>query len=419
MAKSAKIDVGAIHAAIGREDYLTVIDEVRAAMIADPIAAMADPTINDWLGRRYRDIFPQEAVSDSAVVKTAKAPFPLHLVDPRSARERVARRMIKDISDEEIASELPPPQLGSLGTTTLVFAPGLLTGLLPVLAFQSLWPRIQRRFGIRVIAVDSHPMRSSEDNVADLENAIERGISVRTDLDAGYITEADSPTPPEGDILLMGYSKGSPDILTLLARRPDLAPRIRGFIGWAGAVGGSYAANDIYAKIKDNKNIDVMTDMTGSLGRQLFRLAPVVQLQRVNRRLDEYDVKGALNSLTTTYRDEFIAENQDQFEELGIPMFFMSGATSIFDVPWFQVQGTFDLKKHDKFNDMQLTQAQARPPGQNVPHLAMFNANHWDLSYDTFPWYATMGSTKLKNPFAREAALAAIVLFMSEIGLMD
>ena len=59
------------------------------------------------------------------------------------------------------------------------------------------------------------------------------------------ITADDNPTPPEGDIFLMGYSKGSPDILTLLTKRPDLAPRIKGFAAWAGAVGGSYAANDI------------------------------------------------------------------------------------------------------------------------------------------------------------------------------
>lgn len=414
-----ELDTSVIQDALGKEDYLTVIREVRDAMTADPISAIADPVINDWLGRRYRNIFMQEAVADARTVKNSQAPFPLNLVDKRSLREKVGQRMVKTIGADEIAAELPPAQLGSLGNTTIVFAPGLLTGLLPVLAFQTVWPRIQSRFGIKVVAVDSHPMASTESNVRDLENAIERGIGVRTDLEAGYVTADDNPTPPEGDIFLMGYSKGSPDILTLLTKRPDLAPRIKGFAAWAGAVGGSYAANDIYDKIKNLPEYDAVKGMSGEVGRLLLRMAPIIQMQRVNRRLDEYDFKGALRSLTTWYREEFIEENQDLFMEMGIPMFYFSGATTIFEVPWFQVQGTFDLAKYDVENDMQLTQSQAKPPLPFSPHLAKFRANHWDLSYDTFPWYASLGSTKLKDPFAREPAVAAIVLFMSEIGLLD
>jgi hypothetical protein len=49
----------------------------------------------------------------------------------------------------------------------------------------------------------------------------------------------------------------------------------------------------------------------------------------------------------------------------------------------------------------------------------MFHANHWDLSYDAFPWYETLGSHKLTNPFARKPAMAAMLLFMSEIGIID
>lgn len=167
-----------------------------------------------------------------------------------------------------------------------------MTGLLPVLAFQQVWPRIQPRFGIRVIAVDAHPMASSEANVGDLENAIEKGIGVRTDLEAGFITAADGPTPPAGDVFLIGYSKGSPDILTLLARRPDLAPRIKGFAAWAGAVGGSYAANDIHDKINNMPEYDAVKGMSGEIGKLMLRMAPIVQIQRVNRR--HHDLRGPL-----------------------------------------------------------------------------------------------------------------------------
>ena len=80
-------------------------------------------------------------------------------------------------------------------------------------------------------------MRSSEKNVVDLENAIERGVGFADGQPSELVTAEDNPTPP-GDVILIGYSKGSPDILALLAARPDLAPRIKAVIGWAGAVGG-------------------------------------------------------------------------------------------------------------------------------------------------------------------------------------
>ena len=408
---------GDITYALARKDYPEVIALVREAMTDDPQAALNDPVINSWLGRRYRNIFLEEAVSNPDVVKNSQAPFPISLVDPRSSREKVAKRMISNISDEEITEELPPAEPSGFANTTLVFAPGLLTGLLPNLAFQSVWPKLINRFRVKIAVTDSHPMRSTEANVADLENVIEHGVGV-SPIDASFITADLNPVPP-GDIVLMGYSKGAPDILTLLARRPDLAPRVRAVIGWAGAVRGSYLANGIYDQIKDIPAFDTVEAMSGDIGKLMLRLAPVIQINNVNRRLDEYDIKGAIRSLTTTYREEFLEENGADIEALGIPMFNFTGSTHLMEVPYYQRQGTLELLKYDKYNDMQLTQEQAKLPAANAPHLSMFHANHWDLSYDTFPWYTTLGSTKLKDPFAREAAMAAILLLMSEIGIMD
>jgi hypothetical protein len=403
--------------AMARKDYTEVIRLVREAVVADPQAALNDPVISAWLGRRYRNIFITEALANPDAVKNSQAPFPINLVDPRSDRERVARRMISNISDEEVSDELPPAEPSGFADTTLVFAPGLLTGLLPNLAFQSVWPKVMNRFRVKIAIADSHPMRSTEANVADLENVLEHGIGV-SPIDASFITAEHNPTPP-GDVILMGYSKGSPDILTLLARRPDLAGRIKAVIGWAGAVKGSYLANDIHRQIKELPAFDTVQALSGDIGKLMLRLAPVIQINNVNRRLDEYDIKGALESLTTTYRLSFLEEHGEAINSLGIPMFNFTGSTHLMEVPYYQRQGTLELLKYDKYNDMQLTQDQARLPAPNAPLLSMFHANHWDLSYDTFPWYTTLGSTKLKDPFAREAALASILLFMGEIGLMD
>jgi hypothetical protein len=407
-----------IEAALQAEDYATVIAKVRLAMDADPNAAMADPVIRDWLGRRFRNIFISEAVDDEDAVKHSQAPFPLRLVDPRDTRERVAKRMIRHITDEEIQTSMPDAAIPVIRDTTIVFAPGLLTGLLPDLAFQAVWPGITRRFGVRVIASDSHPMRSAEANVADLENAIEQGIGFAGGQPDQLVTAQDDPKAP-GDIILIGYSKGSPDILALLAQRPDLAPRIRAVIGWAGAVGGSYLANDIYQKLKALPMYNQIADLTTSaVGKQVFRLAPVAEIKAINRRVSEYDVLGALNSLTTTARDQFISDHGAAINELPIPQFYFTGSTSMFEVPYFQREGTFELDKYDQDNDMQLTQAQAALPSPDALRLAIFHANHWDLSYSPFPTARTMGSRHLKNEFARRPAMNAIVLFLAEIGVL-
>ncbi|MEI8081635.1 MAG: hypothetical protein WCI74_07295, partial [Actinomycetes bacterium] len=303
------IDSGAIRNALEREDYDTVIVEVRAAMAADPVAALADPVINDWLGRRFRNIFIDEAMDDPEAVKAGEAMFPLNLIDQRDQRQKVAERMIRNIDPDEVHVEMPKPVTGTLTNTTFVFAPGLLTGLLPSLAFQSVWPIMKERFGVRIIAADAHPVRPAEKNVADLENTIERGIGVDSDPEGSFITAEDNPTPP-GDVLLMGYSKGSPDILSLLVARPDLAPRIKGVIGWAGAVGGSYAADDIYETIKDMPLFGEAAELSGVVTKQLLRLAPITQLSHVDRRIEEYDARGAIKTLTTWYRSKFLEDNK-------------------------------------------------------------------------------------------------------------
>lgn len=410
-------DLGGIRKALRAGDYPAVITQVRQAMAVDPVTTLADPAVNEWCGRRYRNLFIEAAAVDEHAIAASQGPFPMRLLDHRSDRERVARRFLRDVSDDEITTEMPPAATTAITDTTLVFCPGLLTGLLPVLAFQSVWPRITERYGVRILAADSHPMRSASANVADLVNAIERGIGVAPDPEATLITADDDPAPP-GDVLLMGYSKGSPDALSLLVERPDLAPRIRAVIGWAGAIGGSFVANDIYGKIKDLPTYDAVKDLNGRVGELVKQLVPIVRIEKIDRRLDEYDIKGALLSLTTFDRDAFIRDNADHFAELGVPMLYFSGSTSPWEVPYFQVQGTLELDRYDMNNDMQLTQSQARPPVPNPPHLAMFHANHWDLSYDAFPWYTTLGSQHLKHPFPKYAAMAALVEFLNETGLL-
>jgi hypothetical protein len=406
-----------LESALQDHDYTQVITGVRAALTTDPAAAMADPLVRDWIGRRFRHIFLDEAQADPTAVKHSQRHFPLRVADRRDDREKVAQRMLRSIEPAEIHSDMPAAQPIGFGDTTLVLCPGLLTGYMPGLALQQELPRVAERFGAKILSADSHPGRSCEANSADLGAALEQGVGNAPDKDATLLTSAADPPIP-GDVVLMGYSKGAPDISTFLIQRPDLAGRVRAIISWAGAHGGSYLADDAYNEIKmlpDDEILDKLIDNTGGV---LHRFLPLLPVKPMARRRDEYDIKGAFHSLTTQRRAEFNTENSGTLDALGIPTIYFTGSTSAHEVTYFNLQGELEMAEHDPYNDMQLTQAQATPPTANAVHAAMFHATHWDMSYDPWPWYETAGSLELQEPFARYAAICAILLLLSELGLM-
>lgn len=397
---------------LAQAEFQAVIDEVAARVRQDSAEAFADPLVADWLGRRYRNIFLTECEGDPRALRTARVGSPMRLIDGRSRRQQLAKKFFRRLPAEEAVVEMPQAREVHNPDVALVFAPDLMTGLLPVLAFQSVWPQIQARFGIRVIAADSHPVRSSAANSVDLAAAIEQGYGLGPD---GLLPSRKRPAVPPEDVVLIGYSKGAVDVLALLRERPDLAPRIRCVVGWGGLFAGSYIADDIYSSFE----ADDQVPMARQVGKRLRRLVPVVQVDRVGRRLHEYDIAGALADETTAVRKQFWSEHIDEIAGLEIPFLTVSGATTVTDVPYFQALGYVQLNSYDPDNDMQITQSQARVPLRSAAHLAMFRAHHWDLAYDPFPWWQTLGSLNVDHKFARLPAMAALVLLLAEIGLLD
>ncbi len=68
------------------------------------------------------------------------------------------------------------------------------------------------------------------------------------------VAVAHTPLPPDGRLVLMGYSKGVVDILEFLSQYPSLAARVRAVVSIAGSVNGSPAANRytfVYQAMKD------------------------------------------------------------------------------------------------------------------------------------------------------------------------
>lgn len=393
-----------------KEDYVSVINGVRKAVQEDR-RAFAHPFIKEWCGKRFRNIFLSEAVKDDDALKAATENGLFRKKDIRDDRQKISERFLKGDEIREWFIDMPEVEAPESFNTTLVFCPGLLTGMLPVRAFQTPFPIVSKKLNIRILRADAHPMRSSAANVPDLLNAVERGLGFTADLK--QIPEQEAVPP--GDIFLMGYSKGAPDIMTMLMARPDLKDRIRCIINWGGAVGGSPLADNIYLSIKDME----LPLVEKTIENYLLRLFPIINEKGLLRRFEEFNIKEAIYDLTTMCREKYVTEHRDALDALDIPFFNVTGSTSMMKAPYFQVQGVLELNKYDSNNDMQLTQAAAKLTIPMSTNLAILNAHHWDMSYDPFPLLMRFGSPNLDHPFPREAAAAALILLSAELGLID
>ena len=389
--------------------YHELIVRVRSAVLENHAEALADWQVKAWCAERWQNLFLTEAVKDERALKAAKK-LKAVLNKKKSDRQWIAERYLRESGRSVWSKSLPSAQFTGLENTTFIFCPGLLNGLLPVRAFQEALPEIEREYGCKIIRADLHPLAGCDANAVNLAKAIELGVG----LNAGreLIDEKSAKAP--GDVFLLGYSKGMADILTLLVDRPDLAPRIRCVFSWAGAVGGSYVGDDAA------KALDKVDENPELLSKVVTSLAPFAKLPEiVDRRKDETEIKNALLHLTTQYRQDFMLRHEEEINDLGIPIFNLTGSTSTMEVPSFQMQGALKLGKYDENNDMQLTQDQAKVKMPMGTDLAMLHGHHWDLSYDCFPKSIRMSSPNLDHPFPKKAALLASFQLAQELGLVS
>jgi hypothetical protein len=392
-----------------RGDYLGLIRLVREK-IADSKRALTEPSVKAWLGRRWRNLFLQEAVNDAAALEVARKKKVIGK-DKRPAAQKIAERFLRGAGIDEWRHEMPEAQFSEIRNVTFLFAPGLLNGMLPVRAFQTPLPALVAKTGWNVLRADTHPFRSCDANTEDLLQALDTGRGLNA---KGELIESSAESKPK-DVFVLGYSKGVPDTLTLLAKYPELKGRIRCVFSWAGAAGGSHLADDIVESVK-NLELDKLPN---AIDMVLNLFAPNMRVRGTLRRMDEYDIKGAALNLTTHFRRAFLDEHAAAIDALDIPMFNLMGNTSLLEVPYFQMQGFNTIAKYDANNDMQVTLDQARIPIPMATDLAVLRGHHWDLSYDPFPKSQRFGSPNLSHPFPREAALTAIFKFAAELGLID
>ena len=388
----------------GGTDIATEIADIRARAASDR-RVFADADVKAACARRWRSLFLDEAVEDPVALAQAS-----RRGDDRSARRRIAEYFLIDADREAWKDEQHPASTPSIRHTTLVACPGLLNGLLPMMRlFREELPRVERRFSMRVVRSDSHPVRGCEANAADVLAAVRDGKG----RDAAWRVIPDVSARPPENVLLLGYSKGAPDILTTLVRHPEIASRVRAIFTMAGAFGGSEVADKIAAGGRRSSLQQGTLDRARSLRDWLPRG------MTLGRQLRDFDTEGAVRDLTTEAREAFLAEHRARIDALNIPMFYVRGATRLSEVPWSQRGGFRLLSGFDPLNDMQVTARRAVLPFPMAVDLGMLRAHHWDLAYPSFIKGRWLGWNNTYHPFPKDALLAATIGLMGELGLID
>lgn len=194
--------------------------------------------------------------------------------------------------------------------------------------------------------------------------------------------------PPElGDheIVLIGYSKGAPDILEAVVAYPDLHPRIAAIISVAGAVGGSPLAT-----AADQKDLNIMKRFPGS-------------------DCSEGD-GGALESLRPSTRRAWMAEN---------PLPQTLNYYSVVTYPSPErissvLGGTYrKLSQVDSRNDSQVIYYDQMIPNSTL--IGFVNADHWAVAVPIARSHTFMGKVFVdKNDYPREALFEALLRFIEE-----
>jgi hypothetical protein len=186
-------------------------------------------------------------------------------------------------------------------------------------------------------------------------------------------------------IVLVGYSKGAPDILEAVVRYPEIRERVAAVVSVAGAVGGSALADDA-----EQWQADFLRHWPGA-------------------KCDKSD-EGAVNSLRPAVRKSWLADNP-----LPTDVRYYSVVTLPLPDHISRVLGSSyrKLGKIDWRNDSQMIYSDEIVPGSTL--LCFLNADHWAVVTPlnrSHPTIASLFATR--NAYPREALLEAILRFVEE-----
>ena len=205
---------------------------------------------------------------------------------------------------------------------------------------------------------------------------------------ASLIREAVMATPePEAGrrLVLLGYSKGTPDILEAIAAFPDLQQRVAAVVSVAGAVGGSPLANYASQSMMNLLKYFPKAECGPGDGGALESLKPEVR----KRWLANHSLPKSIRYYSiVTYPDE-------------------EHISSILKYSYKK------LSQVDSRNDSQVIFYDQVIPGSVL--LGYLNADHWAAAVPLSRTHPYVSSIFLgKNAFPREVLLEAIVRYIEE-----
>jgi len=226
-----------------------------------------------------------------------------------------------------------------------------------------------RRFGYDLIMPKVDGLSSSVHNARQIRDAILQMPTIE-----------DEPR-----LVLIGYSKGMPDILEAVVSYPEIRPRIAAVVSAAGAVGGSPLANDA-----EESQL------------ALFRYWPGAECPPGDG--------GGIDSLRPGTRKTWL-------EKYSLPSDFPYYSLVTFPEPE-RISSVLKLPygklgRVDGRNDGQLLFYDQVVPGSTL--LGYVNADHWAVSVPIARSHRLLGSTFVDhNDFPREALLEAVLRFVEE-----
>ena len=207
---------------------------------------------------------------------------------------------------------------------------------------------------------------------------------------AGMIRDYIKGLPAEDagrPLVLIGYSKGAPDILETVTTYPDLAERVAAVVSVSGAVQGSPLAEDA-----TQAQANMLTLVPGS-------------------KCEEEDGdNAAVASLKPSVRKEWLANNPlpDTVRYYSVVTFPEPERVS-----WALQKSYVLLGQSDPRNDTQVIIFDQMIPGSTV--IAAANADHWAIAVPVARSHPLAGKGLVNhNDYPREAFLEALLRYLEE-----
>ena len=266
--------------------------------------------------------------------------------------------------------ESPSSERVALGPISRAYNVGIVSGFMTACfgnatAFREGRKYLHDAYGLDVKMIPS-PNRSSEEN----------GVEIARFLRDSYRKDGRK-------FILIGYSKGAPDILEALAHDPAAARSVAAIVTVAGAIGGSPLA-----------------DLIPSQAQAWF--------QKINLGGCQGDLYDSLDSLRRAVRREFLVRHPDP----GVPVYTISAVSTRSQTSKFLEESWELLSIYHQPEDSELLASDTQYPGGN--DLGTLHADHFavaiPLEHVDLPG---LGDLANHNRFPRSALLEALVRYVT------